>query len=152
MTVDRVALILPVDDPMRTRTGVRWDFEDQDVACPNPTDTGHLTQRRLKRVLVTAVENCGLPNCEDLTEQSGGELGWPESCDVREAALDLDQPTLPPDARCTEWFRWSSNCQVVYEPPDDPEEIPPPTITYVDGGVYSWSRPCSWCRRSSWRC
>ena len=60
-----------------------------------------------------------------------------------EAQLALVPPVLPGEARCTEWFRWSNDCQIVYDPAADPDPIPVPTIIYEDGGIYSWSRPCS---------
>lgn len=142
-TGDRVALVLSVADPMRTPVRVRWDFEEQTVPCPVATDLGNLTQRRLKRVQVTAVENCGPPNCEDLAAQAGTPPAWPATCSVRETMLSQTPPTLPEKARCGDWFRWSNDCQIVWASAPAPDPIPDPVITYEDGGVYSWSRPCS---------
>ena len=142
-TGDRVGLVLTVRDPVRTRSGVRWDHEELDVPCPVATDTGSLKQRRLRPVQITAIESCGAVNCEDLAVQAGTPPAWPASCDVREAQLALVPPVLPGEARCTEWFRWSNDCQIVYDPAADPDPIPVPTIIYEDGGIYSWSRPCS---------
>ncbi len=142
-TGDRVGLVLSVADPRRTPIGVRWDFEEQTVPCPVATDVGSLTQRRLKRVQVTAVENCGPPNCEDLAVQAGSPPAWPATCSVRETMLSQTPPALPEKARCGDWFRWSNDCQIVWAQATPTPPLPDPVITYEDGGVYSWSRPCS---------
>jgi len=144
-TGDRVALVSAVDDPKVTPVGLRWEEEDQTVACPVSTDTGNMTERRRVPIQVTAVTNCaaGSPNCNDLREFVTGTPAWPADCASRETMLSATPATLPARAACTDWFRWRSNCQVTYAAAPPAADIPDAVVTWEAGPVHSWTRSCS---------
>ncbi len=149
-TGDRVSLVVGVDDPKLTAVGVRWEDEDQTVACPrNPAvpliDTGTFTERRRIPIQTTPVTDCpgSDPNCNDLIEFAGSPPAWPADCGARETMLSATPPELVPGAACTDWVRWDSNCQIVYAQAQPPAQIDPPSITWEDGPVHSWTTPCS---------
>ena len=144
-TGDRVALISAVDDPKTTAAGLRWEEEDRNVACPVASDTGSLTERRRIPVQVTAITNCPAtePNCNDLREFVTGTPAWPEDCTARETMLSATPPTLPVNAACSDWFRWRSECQIVYAAAPPAADIPDSVINWEPGAVHSWTSACA---------
>jgi len=149
-TGDRAGLVLAVDDPKLEAAGRRWENEDRTVACPrNPAvpdlDTGTFIERRRIPIQVSAVTDCPQADldCNDLREFAPVPPAWPRDCATRQAMLSATPPGLPADAACTDWARWRSNCQIVYAQAPAAADIPDPTVTWENGGVHSWTRPCS---------
>ncbi len=134
---DRVGLVGAVADPIRTVTGIRWETETRDVACPgSPADT--FREARQVPIQVTALTDCpaATPNCNDLSETapSAPHL-WPRDCALRAG--------LGSRAACTDWRHAEGLCPFQYAQAPPPTPIPDPIINWRPGPVHKTTGPCS---------
>ncbi len=134
---DRVGLVGLVADPVRTVTGIRWETETQDVACPgSPADT--FREARQVPIQVTALTNCpaATPECNDLSETapSAPHL-WPRDCALRAG--------LGSRAACTDWRHAGGLCPFQYAQAPPPTPIPDPVIGWRTAPVHRTTGSCS---------
>ena len=134
---DRVGLVGLVADPIRMVTGIRWETETQDVACPgSPADT--FREARQVPIQVTALTDCPAvtPECNDLSETapSAPHL-WPRDCALRAG--------LGSRAACTDWRHAEGLCPFQYAQAAPPTPIPDPVITWRTAPVHRTTGSCS---------
>ena len=134
---DRVGLVGLVADPVRTVTGIRWETETRDVACPgSPADT--FREARQVPIQVTALTNCPVatPECNDLSETapSAPHL-WPRDCALRAG--------LGSRAACTDWRHAEGLCPFQYAQAPPPTPIPDPVIAWRTAPVHRTTGSCS---------
>ena len=134
---DRVGLVGSVADPVRTVTGIRWETEFRDVACPGST-TDIYGEARQVPIQVTAITNCpaATPECNDLSETapSASHL-WPRDCSLR--------PGLGGPAQCGPWRHASGLCPFQYAQAAPPAPIPDPVIVWRPAPVHRTTGSCS---------
>ena len=134
---DRVGLVGAVADPVRTVTGIRWETETRDVACPgSPTDT--FREARQVPVQVTALTNCpaATPECNDLSQTAPAASHlWPRDCGLRAGLGDR--------AQCGPWRHASGLCPFQYAQAAPPTPVPDPVIVWRPGPIHRSTGSCS---------
>ncbi|MCY4320465.1 MAG: hypothetical protein OXE76_15080, partial [Alphaproteobacteria bacterium] len=129
---DRVGLVGRVADPIRTVTGIRWETETRDVACPGST-TDTFREARQVPIQITDILGSSETEGRDLSVTAPGVSHlWPRDCALR-AALG---------AACSPWRHAEGLCPFQYAEAAPPEAIPDPVIVWRPAPVHRTTASC----------
>ncbi len=129
---DRVGLVGVVADPIRTVTGIRWETETRNVACPGST-TDTFREARQVPIQTTDILGSGETEGRDLSVTAPGVSHlWPRDCALR-AGLG---------AACSPWRHAEGLCPFQYAEAAPPEAIPDPVIVWRSAPVRRTTASC----------